>query len=105
MEFLSKDDFEISSEIMQKNKFSLTFDFNEISSWRNYFDVPLSAGIFWSRYYYGNPDKINYFNEAGFTVFVENSNGLFLYLDYGKTYRYREGLSGGGVSFGASFSI
>ncbi len=105
MEFLSKDDFKISSEIMQKNKLSITFDFNEISSWRDYFDVPLSAGIFWSRYYYGNPDKINYFNEAGFTVFVENSNGLFLYLDCGKTYRYREGLSGGGVSFGASFAI
>ncbi|HOU84438.1 MAG TPA: DUF5050 domain-containing protein [Spirochaetota bacterium] len=105
MEFLTKEDLEISSEIMQKNKFSITFDFNEINSWRNYFDVPLSVGVFWSRYHFGNSDKINCFNETGFTVFVENSNGLFLYLDCGKTYRYREGLSGGGVSFGASFSI
>ena len=105
MEFLTKDDYELSSKIMQKNKFSITFDFNEISSWRNYFDVPLSAGIFWSRYNFENTDKIDSFNETGFTVFVENSSGLFLYLDCGKTYRYREGLSGGGFSFGASFSI
>gem|GEM_PF-800953 len=105
MEFLTKDDFNLSSEIMQKNKFSITFDFNEISSWRGYFDFPLSAGLFLSRYHYGNKEKINYFNETGFTVFVENYKGVFLYLDCGKTYRYREGLSGGGVSFGASFSI
>ena len=105
MEFITKDNFYISSKVMQKNKAMVTFDFNEISAWRNYFDIPLSAGLFFSRYYFGNEEKINSFNETGFTVFVENSRGLFLYLDCGKTYRYREGLSGGGVSFGASFTI
>ena len=105
MEFITKENFYISSEVMQKNKAMATFDFNEIGSWRTFFDVPLSAGLFFSRYYFGNEEKVNSFNETGFTVFVENSRGLFLYLDCGKTYRYREGLSGGGVSFGAAFTI
>ncbi|MBP7901468.1 MAG: hypothetical protein KA015_01495 [Spirochaetes bacterium] len=104
-EFVSKDNFDVSSEIMQKNKIAVTFDFNELRIWNTFLNIPLSTGLFFSRYYFGNAEKIDYFNETGITVFVENSGGLFLYLDCGKTYRYREGLSGGGISFGASFSI
>lgn len=107
-EIITGDTSVLSAEIFQRYSLRLSYDLNETLWWSSMTDALCSISLFGSNYSWSASRKNIIYEriyEAGFGLKAEKNDIIFLYLDCGRRWKYRDGLGEAGLRFGALISI